>query len=291
MPVVPATLALAEHYPVVASADVTGSIRAADPVDSGSFAAKWAYATAPADAAPSVAPGRIAALLPANPPRLPPSRPKIQVVSAAASVQLAELTPPAAAAPDDRPMRPPELPTGPANNVPITPPRAEKRPATQQTHNKAMPLLDPKSRTAIYDISARTVYLPNGEKLEAHSGLGDKLDDPRYVKAKNRGPTPPNVYDLTMREQLFHGVPAIRLNPVDEGMMHGRAGMLAHTYMLGASGQSNGCVSFKDYRKFLNAFRSGQVDRMVVVPNLGDMPSIVARARRGSDRRYADIGS
>src|SRR5580704_8563489 len=50
------------------------------------------------------------------------------------------------------------------------------------------------SRTAVYDIEAHTVYLPDGEKLEAHSGLGDKLDDPRYVNVRDRGPTPPNVY-------------------------------------------------------------------------------------------------
>ena len=37
------------------------------------------------------------------------------------------------------------------------------------------------SGTAVYDISARVVYLPDGERLEAHSGLGDKLDDPRYA--------------------------------------------------------------------------------------------------------------
>jgi len=37
--------------------------------------------------------------------------------------------------------------------------------------------LDPDSRSAVYDISARRVYLPNGEKLEAHSGLGDKIDE------------------------------------------------------------------------------------------------------------------
>src|SRR5208282_4855588 len=35
--------------------------------------------------------------------------------------------------------------------------------------------------TAVYDISARTVYLPDGTRLEAHSGLGDRLDNPRYV--------------------------------------------------------------------------------------------------------------
>ena len=104
---------------------------------------------------------------------------------------------------------------------------------------------------AVYDISARTVYLPNGDRLEAHSGLGNKLDDPCYIHVRMRGPTPPNVYDLTLRAQPFHGVRAIRLNPVDDGKMFGRAGMLAHTYMLGPNGQSNGCVSFRDYPKFL----------------------------------------
>jgi hypothetical protein len=82
------------------------------------------------------------------------------------------------------------------------------------------------SRTAVYDISARTVYLPNGEKLEAHSGLGDKLDDPRYVGVRMRGPTPPNVYDLTLGAQPFHGVRTIRLNPVDDDKMFGRAAHL-----------------------------------------------------------------
>jgi len=121
-------------------------------------------------------------------------------------------------------------------------------------------------RTAIYAIAAHTVYMPNGERLEAHSGLGHRLDDPRFIKVKNLGPTPPNVYTLTLREKLFHGVRAIRLNPLDEDKMFGRDGMLAHTYMLGANGQSNGCVSFKDYRKFLQAFLNGEIDRMVVVP-------------------------
>ncbi len=124
--------------------------------------------------------------------------------------------------------------------------------------------------TAIYDIDARTVYLPNGERLEAHSGLGAMMDDPRYANRKDRGPTPPNVYDLVLREGSFHGVQAIRLKPVNDDKMFGRAGILAHPYMLGASGQSFGCVSFKDYPQFLKAFESGQVDRLVVVPHRGD---------------------
>jgi hypothetical protein len=125
------------------------------------------------------------------------------------------------------------------------------------------------SRTAVYDIEARIVYMPNGERLEAHSGLGENMDDPASMRLKNRGVTPPNVYTLTMREQLFHGVAALRLNPVNPGAMFGRDGMLAHTYMLGPRGDSNGCVSFKDYPRFLNAFKRGEVTRLIVVARLG----------------------
>jgi hypothetical protein len=120
--------------------------------------------------------------------------------------------------------------------------------------------------TAVYDISARTVYLPDGTKLEAHSGLGAKLDDPRYVHVRMHGATPPHVYDLAPREALFHGVPALRLKPVGgEEAIYGRTGLLAHTYMLGPNGDSNGCVSFKDYYAFLNAYRNGGIKRLAVV--------------------------
>ena len=52
--------------------------------------------------------------------------------------------------------------------------------------------------TAVYDISAHSVYLPDGTRLEAHSGLGNRLDDPRYVDEHDRGATPPHLYDLTL---------------------------------------------------------------------------------------------
>ena len=124
--------------------------------------------------------------------------------------------------------------------------------------------------TAVYDISARMVYLPNGERLEAHSGLRESLDDPRQVTVRMRGPTPPGVYDLTEREKPFHGVRALRLNPVGgSAAVHGRAGLLAHTYMLGPNGDSNGCVSFKDYNRFLQAYLKGEVQRLVVVAGNG----------------------
>jgi hypothetical protein len=132
---------------------------------------------------------------------------------------------------------------------------------------------DADDHTAIYDIVAQRVYLPNGQRLEAHSGFGNYLDDPRYVSEKDRGPTPPNVYDLSMRDELFHGVRAIRLIPVGGGNMFGRDGMLAHSYMLGPNGQSNGCVSFSDYPAFLNAVQSGEINRLVVVEHLATTPS------------------
>jgi hypothetical protein len=122
--------------------------------------------------------------------------------------------------------------------------------------------------TAVYDISAHTVYLPDGTQLEAHSGLGAMMDDPRHVDLRMRGPTPPTLYDLRLREASFHGVQAIRLVPVDEDKVYGRSGLLAHTYMLGANGQSNGCVSFKNYDAFLRAYLSQKVKRLAVVAHL-----------------------
>ncbi len=122
--------------------------------------------------------------------------------------------------------------------------------------------------TAVYDISARVVYLPDGTKLEAHSGLGQALDNPRYVAERAVGPTPPHVYDLTLREGSFHGVQAIRLNPVGEGGIYGRAGLLAHPFMLGPNGDSNGCVSFRDYQAFLRAYENGQIKKLAVVARL-----------------------
>ncbi len=120
--------------------------------------------------------------------------------------------------------------------------------------------------TAVYDISAHTVYLPDGSKLEAHSGLGSKLDDPGSANIRMRGVTPPHIYELKPREALFHGVPALRLNPIGgEESIYGRSGLLAHTYMLGPNGDSNGCVSFRDYNAFLNAYRNQGIKRLAVV--------------------------
>jgi hypothetical protein len=46
--------------------------------------------------------------------------------------------------------------------------------------------------------------------------------------------------------------------------------LLAHSYMLGPKGDSNGCLSIKNYEKFLKAFSSGEIKHLVVVPSLSD---------------------
>src|SRR4051812_33922114 len=140
------------------------------------------------------------------------------------------------------------------------------------------PAPDSQNRTAIYDISSQMVYLPDGRKLEAHSGLGSYMDNPRYVEIKNEGPTPPNTYRLALRESLFHGVRAIRLIPIGDGNMFGRDGILAHHYLLGPNGQSNGCVSLPNYPEFLNAYLNGDIDRLVVIDPLENPPGSVLAA-------------
>jgi hypothetical protein len=172
----------------------------------------------------------------------------------------------------------PAMPPAPSSRKPLPSPQAHR-------DSISMPGAD--NHTAVYVIEAHTVYLPDGDRLEAHSGLGKRLDDPRFVSEKNRGPTPPNVYDLVLRSEPFHGVRAIRLNPVGEGNMFGRDGMLAHTYMLGPSGQSFGCVSFRDYHAFLQAFLEGEVNRLIVVPHLGTTVSRATSLRHGRADRYA----
>jgi hypothetical protein len=159
--------------------------------------------------------------------------------------------------------------------------------APQSVNNLSPLLANVDSHTAIYDIEAHVVYLPDGERMEAHSGLGEWIDDPHHVNAKMHGATPPNVYDLAMRDGLFHGVEALRLNPVGDTSMYGRDGILAHPYMLGASGQSFGCVSFKDYQAFLRAFKKGEVNRLVVVPHLDPRALSTVRASRDGASRFA----
>ena len=82
-----------------------------------------------------------------------------------------------------------------------------------------------------------------------------------------------------MREALFHGAEAIRLLPRDQKKVFNRDGLLAHHYMYAGGGsrsQSNGCVVFKDYGRFLRAFKAGQIAKLVVVPNMAELPTYMA---------------
>ena len=136
-------------------------------------------------------------------------------------------------------------------------------------------------KTAVYDISAHAVYLPGGLRLEAHSGMGSLMDDPEHVSERMVGATPPAVYDLKPRERLFHGVYALRMIPQDASATLGRSGLLTHSFMLGPTGQSNGCVSIRNYEGFLKAYKDGEFNRMVVVPSLNNAttPSQVAASQ------------
>src|SRR5262249_46165371 len=73
-----------------------------------------------------------------------------------------------------------------------------------QTSKQSVALPEDDGRTAIYDITARMVYLPGGRKLEAHSGLGEMMHDPRHAQVRLHGVTPPKLYNLNLREALFH---------------------------------------------------------------------------------------
>lgn len=119
--------------------------------------------------------------------------------------------------------------------------------------------------TAVFDMRSGRVTLPDGTVLEAHSGRGEHRDNPNSAHLSNTGPTPPGLYRLSRRESLFHGVEALRLNPINGTDAQGRTGLLAHNYMMKRSGDSHGCVVFKNYPDFLNAYKNGQIRQLRVV--------------------------
>lgn len=165
-------------------------------------------------------------------------------------------------------------------------------PMREPSKMDAVPWPDRGNGTAIYDISSGTVHMPNGEKLEAHSGIGKMRDNPDFVHVRMRGSTPPSSYRLTMREARFHGVEAIRLTPENGVNPHGRDGLLAHTYMLAKRGESNGCVVFRDYSRFLAAFKRGEVKRMIVVPKLnGNRPTLASNGGKSGGKTLLSMFS
>jgi hypothetical protein len=47
--------------------------------------------------------------------------------------------------------------------------------------------------------------------------------------------------------------------------------------MLGPDGDSNGCVSIRDYERFRKAYEDGEIARLVVVPSLTAAPAAAPR--------------
>ncbi len=261
------SLSFADRFgPANPSGDVAGGIMVAAPA----MTAALAIPTAPAPHVAAAAPAPHAATRSiAQAAQAAPKRP------AAAPYRLASLsdTPlPTAYAPADAATKDTGITDllrklslrGSTSNDPAANDAAPQNAAPED----ANPFAPDANHTAVYDISAHVVYLPSGKRLEAHSGLGEYMDDVRSVKLKDLGVTPPNVYELKLREASFHGVEAIRLNPVGGDEMYGRVGILAHPFMLGPNGQSNGCVSVKDYQAFLNAYKRGEITHLVVVERL-----------------------
>jgi hypothetical protein len=136
------------------------------------------------------------------------------------------------------------------------------------------------TKVAIYDVSNATVYLPDGTKLRAHSGIGAMRDNPRYEHVTMRGPTPAGIYRLSMREKRFYGVEAIRMTSIDGRDPKNRTGLLTHTNLLRGQKGSHGCVAFQNYQPFLTAFKRGQITMLVVVPELPSSPQQLAALYR-----------
>lgn len=247
----------------IAEADITGSL------------GKSAEAKSP-DNKPAQAPGKVALAAPAKPDAKADTKSDTRLHTLSPEAIKAETPKPVLAkvekpvpAKPSRPLTPHEKLYGPVRLASLSPVTPDSVPNTVRDANGGLPVAPYDRNTAVYVITSKRVYLPDGTSLEAHSGLGEYMDNPKFAHLRMRGVTPPHVYTMKMREALFHGVEAIRLNPIGgERAIFGRDGLLAHTYMLGPNGQSNGCVSFKDYRAFLTAFKSGKINRLAVISHL-----------------------
>jgi hypothetical protein len=245
-----ASFALMSYAPTretLFDADLTGSI--GNPARAGtSLGAKTEEASAPPETSRAVvAPSKLAAL--------PPPRPHEKAAKAEPALKLAK--------PAHKLSIREKLWGSPVRLASLTPMDSGRE------NDGGIPRAPYDRQTAVYVITDKKVYMPDGSVLEAHSGLGQFMDDPRFAHLRMRGVTPPHVYDLKLREALFHGVEAIRMTPIGgESAIFGRDGILAHTYMLGPNGQSNGCVSFRDYDAFLDAFKDGKINRLAVIAKL-----------------------
>ena len=122
--------------------------------------------------------------------------------------------------------------------------------------------------TAVYDISARVVYLPDGTRLEAHSGLGAGA---RQSALRGRARSGPDAAACLRADAAGRLLPR---RPGDTAQSGRRRRNLWPRRIAGPpvharpNGNSNGCVSFKDYKAFLRAYENGQIKKLAVVAKL-----------------------
>ena len=135
----------------------------------------------PLAAAPSPAPAQQIAAhqtpvqAPAQP--TPTQQTPAQLTPAKSEIARAPMTPPQPAEPQvPAAPAPAPAPTSPPATASIT--DFLKRLTPRLAYNNP-DVRTPDSHTAVYDIEAHTVFMPSGQKLEAHSGLGSRMDDPR----------------------------------------------------------------------------------------------------------------
>ncbi len=103
---------------------------------------------------------------------------------AATDIALPLRRPQTEASPVPLPPTKPKLASLGPTNLGVKPPASEPHPP----------------RTAVYDISAQLVYLPNGERLEAHSGPRRAYGQSDQLAHQDARRPPPNSYRLTLRE-------------------------------------------------------------------------------------------
>jgi hypothetical protein len=248
----------------VAETDITGSLGKSAAITAAEAKAPDARSASKSEHAP----GKVALAAPGKPDAKAEKSHAIPPEAIKAETPTTVLAKPVPQKPA-RPLTPHEKLYGPVRLASLGSVTPDTVPNTVRDANGGLPVAPYDRNTAVYVITSKRVYLPDGTSLEAHSGLGQYMDNPKFAHLRMRGVTPPHVYNMKMREALFHGVEAIRLNPIGgERAIFGRDGLLAHTYMLGPNGQSNGCVSFKDYRAFLHAFKSGKINRLAVISHL-----------------------
>jgi hypothetical protein len=88
------------------------------------------------------------------------------------------------------------------------------------------PARDYAKSTAAYDFTAGSWYPPNGTRLENRSGLGDKLDHPRFVDELERAAMPSHLDERMPRSALFPMVQALLLPPICTSFWFSRTRLL-----------------------------------------------------------------